>query len=350
MSQNNIKVSIILPSLNVLPYIRECVESVTNQTLREIEIICVDAGSTDGTLEILQEYETRDDRIKLIISDKKSYGYQMNLGMKAAVGEYIGIVETDDYVPVNMYEELYAVAKENNVDFVKADFYRFVGEKGDVSKALYALNREHTYYNRIIDIEENQECFFFPMNTWSGIYSKIFLEENNIWHNETPGASYQDNGFWFQTFIYAKRAYFVDKPYYMNRRDNPNSSVFSKEKVFCICAEYDFILDILQKNEHLFQNFKFIYAYICYREYKTNLGRIAEQYYVDFLKRFAEDFKKLRDLGALDTRLFNEVDWKMLLSIMESPERFYEQTRSVRKKVFEEIRKHKNIIIYFNAP
>lgn len=126
--QDHIKVSIILPSLNVLPYIKECVESVMNQTLHEIEIICVDAGSTDGTLEILQEYEKQDNRIKLIVSDKKSYGYQMNLGIKAAVGEYIGIVETDDYVSENMYEELYTVARENEVDFVKADFYRFTGQ------------------------------------------------------------------------------------------------------------------------------------------------------------------------------------------------------------------------------
>ena len=68
------KVSVIMPSLNVAPYVRECIESVLGQTLREIEIICVDAGSTDGTLEILREYAEKDSRITLIVSDKKSYG------------------------------------------------------------------------------------------------------------------------------------------------------------------------------------------------------------------------------------------------------------------------------------
>lgn len=80
-----------------------------------------------------------------------------------------------------------------------------------------------------------QSCFI--MNTWSGIYRRDFLEQYKIRHHETPGASFQDNGFWFQTFIYAKRAMILDTPYYMNRRDNPNSSVNNREKVYCINQE-----------------------------------------------------------------------------------------------------------------
>ena len=114
------KVSVIMPSLNVAPYVRECIESVLGQTLREIEIICVDAGSTDGTLEILREYAEKDSRITLIVSDKKSYGYQMNLGLNVATGKYVGIVETDDRVRENMYETLYGLAEQNAVDIIKS--------------------------------------------------------------------------------------------------------------------------------------------------------------------------------------------------------------------------------------
>ena len=88
----NIKISVILPSLNVGTYIEECLHSVIKQTLTDIEIICVDAGSTDGTLEILEKYAAEDERITVIRATKKSYGYQMNLGIDAARGEYIGIV------------------------------------------------------------------------------------------------------------------------------------------------------------------------------------------------------------------------------------------------------------------
>ena len=82
------KVSVIMPALNVAKYIRQCMESVINQTLKDIEIIVIDAGSSDGTLEILKEFEAKDSRVKLINSEKRSYGYQMNKGISIAQGVY----------------------------------------------------------------------------------------------------------------------------------------------------------------------------------------------------------------------------------------------------------------------
>jgi len=96
-------VSIIMPSLNVVSYIEECLQSAINQTLKDIEIICIDAGSTDGTREVITKYLLTDKRIRLIDSTVKSYGYQVNLGIHEARGEYIGILETDDYVDCEMY-------------------------------------------------------------------------------------------------------------------------------------------------------------------------------------------------------------------------------------------------------
>lgn len=343
---NNISVSVILPSLNVKQYICECVESVINQTLDNIEIICVDAGSTDGTLEILESYASRDERINLIVADKKSYGYQMNLGVRAAKGKYVGIVETDDYVPVEMYEELYSLASSENLDFVKADFYRFTGRGETLSKGLYKLSGNVLDYGKVIDVSEQQKVFGFVMNTWSGIYKREFLLKNNIWHNETPGASYQDNGFWFQTFIYAKRAFFVSKPYYMNRRDNENSSVYSKGKVFCICDEYDYIYNILSNNPKLKDVFGFSFGLACFRAYRSNLNRISNEYKKNFILRWSSDFRKYRDEGMLNYRDFGDVDWDYILRIINEPESFYEEEILREELFYEEAKKHKNIIIY----
>ncbi len=344
--QHNIKVSIILPSLNVASYIRECMESVMNQTLQEIEIICVDAGSTDGTLEILQEYEKQDDRIKLIKSDKKSYGYQMNLGMQTAVGEYIGIVETDDYVPTNMYEELYTAAKENDVDFVKADFYRFTGNGNTLKIIKRKLTDNKSYYGRIINIEKEPECLFLNMVTWSGIYSREFIERNNIVYNETPGASYQDNGFWFQTFIYAQRALFIDKAYYMLRRDNPASSIYNAKKVYCVCDEFRFILNILLKDSAKFEIFKYYYAFQCYETYKWNLEKIDDEHKQDFLVRFAQDFQEFQQLKMLKSDLYSKKDWDILTDIIEDPIKFYEDNIALLNRLLDEISSYKYIIIY----
>lgn len=92
---NQTKISVIMPSLNVSKYIKQCLQSVLNQTLEDIEIICVDGGSTDETLDIIQQYVKKDNRVKLIHSDIKSYGYQINLGIKEACGDYIGIIGKD---------------------------------------------------------------------------------------------------------------------------------------------------------------------------------------------------------------------------------------------------------------
>lgn len=339
------KISVILPSLNVVQYIRECVESVLRQSLSEIEIICVDAGSTDGTLEILHEYERSDDRVSVIISDKKSYGFQMNIGIKVARGEYIGIVETDDYVPKEMYADMYMVAKEYDVDFIKADFYRFFGEGKNLCKARVRLSKDSDFYNRVIDIKEEQECFKFPINTWSGIYKKEFLLGNGIWHNETPGASYQDNGFWFQTFVHAKRAYFMQKPYYMNRRDNPNSSVYSKGKVLCICDEYKYILDVL-KNSNLLECFGDVYVKACYEAYRGHFNRVSEEFKVIFLGRFSKDFRMLQLMGILRESLFAKSDWKFISSIIGNPQRYYEDNQKLKEAICDELAQFDKVIIY----
>lgn len=340
------KVSVILPSLNVRKYIRECVESVMNQTLQDIEIICVDAGSTDGTLEILREYEKEDPRIKVIVSEKKSYGYQMNLGMSAARGEYIGIVETDDYIPCEMYEELYAIAEKNEVDFIKADFYRFTGSGKDLRKVHYKLTGETSFYHKVIDIRHHQNAFHFVMNTWSGIYRRDFLEKNQIRHNETPGASFQDNGFWFQTFMYSRRAYFCDKPYYMNRRDNESSSVFSKGKVYCVCDECRFIYEIMVRKQELIEDYGFTFVKACFNAYKGNLNRIGDKYKREFILKWSEDFNRFRSEGLLDWDKFQENDWEILLDIINDPQGYYERTIWEEKKFYETVRKQKKIIIY----
>ena len=105
------KISIIIPCYNVEKYIKQCLESVVNQTLKDIEIICINDGSTDSTLEILREYENRDNRIKVISKQNSGYGASMNIGLETAKGEYVGIVESDDYVELNIFQTLYNITE-----------------------------------------------------------------------------------------------------------------------------------------------------------------------------------------------------------------------------------------------
>lgn len=311
------KVSVVVPIYNVEQYLQECLDSLINQTLRDIEIICVNDGSTDSCACILEEYKQRDDRIKVISKSNSGYGHTMNVGLDAAKGEYIGIVEPDDYVVPEMYKTLYDLAVNNEVDFVKADFYRFTGEKDKIQLQYNDLSygKKH-YYNKLLNPAENIEIFKFIMNTWSGIYRRDFIERYHIRHNETPGASFQDNGFFFQTFCRASRVYFLDRPFYMNRRDNPNSSVKSKEKVFCIRDEYDYIKNFLRENPPLYRKFIYIYSYKKYSNYWATYKRVADEFKPMFLDHFRDEFKKIQNNGELDLSLFSKIELERLNDII----------------------------------
>ena len=323
MSSDIPKVSIIIPVYNVEQYLKECLESVLNQSLAEIEIICINDGSTDSSPQILRDYASKDKRIKVINKANSGYGHTMNVGLDMAIGKYIGFVESDDFVPANMYEILFQIAEENQVDFVKADFYRFTySPEGIIEKNYNHLSNNPNDYNRVIDPHKEHHIFQFIMNTWSGIYNREFLNNFNIRHNETPGASFQDTGFWFQTFCWARKVIFLDQPFYMNRRDNPNSSVYNKNKIFCPCDEFDFIYSILKKNPEL-MSFLDVFQYQRYKGYMASLNRSADTYKMEFLLRFQTDFCTSKERGELVTTLFSPGAQKTLDMIMKNPENYY---------------------------
>ncbi|MCI8946974.1 MAG: glycosyltransferase [Lachnospiraceae bacterium] len=218
------KATLILPSLNVGGYIEECLESVRCQSLEDIEILCIDAGSTDGTYEILREHAAADSRIRLIRSQVRSYGYQVNLGFSMARGEYVGIVETDDSIEPDMYETLCRVATEEGLDYAKGGFYTMAtpceGERYLLEHPLPDTGRllSHTYYT---DSPLSPDVYI-----WNGVYRREFLERNRIRLNESPGAAFQDCGLRYLTDMNLERGMFIDRLLYRYRRDNAASSTY----------------------------------------------------------------------------------------------------------------------------
>ncbi|MCI9112271.1 MAG: glycosyltransferase [Eubacterium sp.] len=318
------KVSLIVPTYNVEQYLVECMESITNQTLEDIEVICINDGSTDGSLSILQSYADKDKRIIIVDKENGGYGIGMNIGLEMATGEYIGIVEPDDFVPVNMFGNLYDIAKGNNLDFVKADFYRFErATNGDMFLTYNHLSKKEEDYNVVFNPSETPEAIRWIMNTWSGIYKREFLNKWNIRHNETPGASFQDNGFWFQTFVFATRAMIIDKPYYMNRRDNPNSSVKNMQKVFCVNVEYDHIKDVLIEHPETWNRFKSYYTLKRFHNCLTTLRRIDNSCKLDYVNRFSKEMKRAYQLDEIDEELFTAAERDNIKLLINQPNMYY---------------------------
>lgn len=317
------KVSVVMPIYNVEKYLQKCLESVMGQTLRDIEIICVNDGSTDSSPDIVRKCASEDSRIIVIDKDNTGYGNSMNVGIDAASGEYIGVVETDDYIEPDMFEVLYNTAIKHGVDFVKSDHYKFVIDKnGQEVSQYFAIDPSGTHYDRVINPQNTLSTFGLIMMTWSGIYSTEFLRKNNIRHNETPGASFQDNGFWFQVFTKSDKCYFVNKAFYHLRRDNPNSSVHQRNKVYAMCTEYDFIEQYL-KNNGLFEKYSDIYYAQRCQSYHFTLKRISHEYILEFLKRFSEDFTIPIEKSLLKKASLPSHIWKYTNEIVKDPVEYY---------------------------
>ena len=233
-----IKISVIIYVKNGFPYITQCLKSIMNQTLREIEIIVVDAGSSDGTYEYLLEKSLYDNRIRVITSIP-SVGKQFNKALSVASGDYIAICEADDYVRKDAYENLYRIAENTGCDVIRADYNQFFGESRHEIKFRTHACSNQLLYNQVIKLTDN---FFLQEGIngfWSGLYRKKFLLDNDIKMSETPGASYQDVGFSFQCQCLAKSVFFVDDVYYQYRLDNPYASMNVNNRVGRMIKEFE---------------------------------------------------------------------------------------------------------------
>lgn len=319
------KVSIIMPACNVETFLRECMDSVVNQTLKDIEIICVNDGSKDSTGEILDEYATKDDRVKVIHKVNTGYGNSMNVGMDHATGEYIGIIETDDYADLDMFEKLYAVAKENDADVVKSNYYTYVSKPEPQSEFLEVL-KPFNKYNSVFCPLEFQDVYRVKPCIWTGIYRREMLVKNNVRFNETPGASYQDTAFAFKVWTSAERAMLVKDAYLHYRIDNANSSVKSTAKIFCLCDEYaemDRFLEMFPEKKVQLQKIK---NYLKYESYRWNYERLSFEFKYCFLLRMREELLNARNEGNLDEKLFRDFQWVKLNKILDNTDEFFKES------------------------
>ena len=296
-------VSIIVPIYNVEKYLVECLESICHQTLADIEIICIDDGSTDGSVEILRSYAEQDPRIIPVLKKNTGYGNTMNIGISMAMGEYIGVVESDDFASKDMFEVLYNIAKEHNADVVKSNYYIYKSIPNEI-KLLEAL--KNCRYNEIFCPIDQQEIIDVQPSIWSGIYKRDFLRAENIKFLETPGASFQDTSFIFKIWIYAKRVYLIKEAFLYYRCDNPTASVRSQDKAFCICTEFEEIEKVLNQNVIKRQKLEKIYLQRKFNVYMWNYNRLEGQIKEKFLKRFIMDFSEYINQTYLSEGKFSE--------------------------------------------
>lgn len=318
--QNTIpKVSILVPIFNVEKYLRQCLDSVSRQSLKDIEIICIDDGSTDSSTRIIAEYASNDSRFIVITKKNSGYGDSMNRGIEKARGKYIGIVESDDWADEDMFENLYNLAVKNNVDVVKSNFYFYSG-LGNSNKKFPLVRREDS--EKVINPLETNSVFFTQAAIWTGLYKKAFLDKNSIRFLPTPGASYQDTGFNFKVWASARRAYLTNEAYLHYRIDNDNSSVKSKGKIFSVVDEMTDMYKFAKKTKH-FEKLKPILFQRKYEIYMWNYGRLMSSAAREFISHVNKELKSDKENGLYDTTLLKLKEKTFFKLIATSPYLFY---------------------------
>ena len=282
MNKEKIPVSVIIPSLNAKEYIAECMDSILNQTLENIEVLCIDAGSTDGTLKVLKEYSSRDSRIKIFLSKKRSYGAQVNQGIINAKGEYISIVETDDYIDSTMLKTLYDLSQYASIDIVKSSFYHVDDSDSEDVKIV-----KDTAKNSLESVTNYFKVTDYPIfleghpSIWSAIYRRKFIIANKIKFKEEPGGGWVDNPFFYKTAFLAERILYTNEAYYHYRESNPDSSTNNLKdssipmrrilEMFKIVDEYD---DNENTFRHMLYKRLFRYIEIIMENNENNLERL----------------------------------------------------------------------------
>ena len=345
--EKQIRVSVVTPVYNDERHLEQCLESLCRQTLREIEFVCVDDGSTDSSSAILQSYRKRDERFVIVRQPNRGLGAAMNAGIRQARGEYIGIVESDDFADPDMFRTLYDTAVGLGAEVIKSDCWLYYN-----GESVYSATFEDIDGSGWICPLDYPDAFYLQRN-WSGLYSREFLVRNEVRENETPGASFQDVSFNFLVMACVKRFYYLKKAFLHYRADNALSSTHSRGKTFALCDECDYFERFLAERNGedrlwaILANSRFR---LCQREARF---RVDEGQVYPFLSRAVASYRADYAKGRYDHSLWNTGDWEEACRILNDPEAYLagvkellDERETKRRAVLNLVRNEAEVYIY----
>ncbi|ARQ98472.1 ss-1,4-galactosyltransferase [Campylobacter devanensis] len=329
---SNPKVSIIIPVYNVEKYLRECLDSVINQTLKDIAIICINDGSTDSSLEILKEYAKNDSRIHIVDKINGGLGAARNSGIKYLIDsninpKYIYFADSDDWLDIQALEKLYNKSQESNSDICIMEVARYIEATNKIDK------KDPWYTNKCYKIRKNDVCSFDEIKSvlfssccmaYCHLYSYEFLI-NYLWKNEEfypQNLLFEDIYPHIKSLILAKRIAFLDEAlyYYRIREGSIMTSSAKSKRTFDIFKTFDLIENFLIE-QNLMNELKIdFYSFICgaidsklsLTNYKEEFVRTSKYYLDKFDGSLNKDKKIKKQHLKLMLNLNNPYDKKLI--------------------------------------
>ena len=288
-----IKISVIVPVYNTQNYLKECIDSVLNQSFKDFELICINDGSTDNSLNILKDYEIKDARVKVISQENRGLGASRNLGLKLAQGEYVLFLDSDDYLSLDALEKLHHHAYVNDLDLVLFKIMNF----------NYKTRKEsHTEY---FDMKFLKEIVGDEIFNWTRVKNRIFdisvtatsklFKRDLISDVEFPeGLLFEDNLFFTKVIFNAKSIYFYDE-YFYYRRIRPDSITNSYHSKFSDCIIiYDRIIEYVKSINKYYEFSNQIFDKKCF-DFFHRFKLVHEEYKEDFFEKIKANFLKSKE-------------------------------------------------------
>lgn len=286
------KVSVIVPVYNVEKYLSKCLDSLVNQTLRDLEIICINDGSTDNSLKILRQYASNDSRIIVIDQKNSGTGSARNRGLEVAKGEYIAFADPDDWFELNAFEELYKKAKELNAQILMFD-YNIASDKKTKYRCQADVLKEKFNFDlcekKYLDKNDIRKYFLnISVFVWSRIYQKKFLDEHDIRY---PVVYVNEDCIFTWLCLYnAEKICYVNKSYY-NYFLRLNSAVYSYFDP--TNSIYDSIVSMKKFIDEKMPEFKEVTEYLYYQHFVHWYNTMPFYAFLKrrkFLKKYYEHF------------------------------------------------------------
>ena len=312
------KVSVIIPVYNADKYLKECLDSIVNQTLKDIEIICIDDGSNDNSLSILEEYVKKDSRITILKGTKQGAGSARNIGLASAKGEYLSFLDADDFFEWNMLEEMYNNAKENESDIVicNRDKYHIQTKKFRQFKKPYAPSKikdKTTFCSNDIP-NEIFNCFL--NSVWNKLFKASFVEKYSLKFQEIKRTN--DLCFVHSAMACAGAISYIDKNY-VHYRIGQNNNLQATNYKFPL--EFTKSLIELKKNLIYYRQYnilKISFKDLCKTVINYNISTISKYPKEVFCLYLYLIFYVLPKIGIPFWKIKYKYLWKSIINIIFS--------------------------------
>ena len=240
-------ISLIIPVYNTSKYLKVCIESLLNQTFKDFEMILVDDGSTDNSVEIIKEYQKQDSRIRLIKENHNGVGNARNVGLVHAQGKYVQFLDSDDFFENNMLEEMYNTSEKNETDIVycSAKKVDINGNDLNINSSYWPINKNIVIKDRVFSYKDCPDIInMFAPEPWMALYRKDFLNKYELCFPNISSSNGACLG--FISRVLAKKIYIMDKPF-INYRFNRDDSISSKKDVMNMLRQRFTFKDMLIK-------------------------------------------------------------------------------------------------------